>query len=204
MNSCRHTSLRRRINSRFLLVIILLTAVIAFHSYLSQSLLESQYWRIILESTLADLDADKPLKTRKLPQVGPLRGWYVPARQGEESAPPPFRDLPLGFQGRQIEWQGRTYVALVHPNDTERVVLALDITELETQQNQGAVLGAVIAAISLMLAILLVRSLARRLSAPVKDIARRMASLDPRQAGARLPVDYREIEIHHIAVAANG
>ncbi|CUR46513.1 sensor histidine kinase [Alloalcanivorax xenomutans] len=204
MNSCRHTSLRRRINSRFLLVIILLTAVIAFHSYLSQSLLESQYWRIILESTLADLDADKPLKTRKLPQVGPLRGWYVPARQGEESAPPPFRDLPLGFQGRQIEWQGRTYVALVHPNDTERVVLALDITELETQQNQGAVLGAVIAVISLMLAILLVRSLARRLSAPVKDIAKRMASLDPREAGARLPVDYKEVEIHHIAQAANG
>src|SRR5690606_31507457 len=156
------------------------------------------------ESTLADLDADKPLKTRKLPQVGPLRGWYVPARQGEESVPPPFRDLPLGFQSRQIEWQGRTYVALVHPNDTERVVLALDITELETQQNQGAVLGAVIAVISLMLAILLVRSLARRLSAPVKDIARRMASLAPRQAGARLPVDYKEVEIHHIAQAANG
>src|SRR5690606_37496850 len=99
---------------------------------------------------------------------------------------------------------GRTYVALVHPNDTERVVLALDITELETQQNQGAVLGAVIAAISLMLAILLVRSLARRLSAPVKDIAKRMASLDPREAGARLPVHYKEVEIHHIAQAANG
>ncbi|AFT70832.1 Histidine kinase [Alloalcanivorax dieselolei B5] len=204
MNSCRHTSLRRRINSSFLLVIILLTAVIAFHSYLSQSLLESQYWRIILESTLADLDADKPLKTRELPQVGPLHGWHIPTQGTEAPAPAPFRTLPLGFQSRHIEWRGRAYVALVHPNGPGRVVLALDITELETQQNRGALLGALIAALSLLLAILLMRSLARRLSAPVKDIARRMASLDPRQAGARLPVDYKEIEIHHIAVAANG
>ncbi|WP_133493363.1 hypothetical protein [Alcanivorax sp. 24] len=86
-------------------------------------------------------------------------------------------------------------MALLHPNGSEHVVLALDITELETQQNHGALLSTVTDTISLLLAILLVRSLARRLSAPVKDIAKRLASLDAREAAARLPINYKKLKL---------
>ena len=187
---------------------LLMAAVLSLQSYRSQALIEHRIWRNILESvalTYAEqraLDPDVPL-----PRVGILRSWFVHDDAPTPGMPTYLEPLTPGYYSSE-GWEGLADVgdafhALITPMGSGKLVTFIDIDELETQQNQdamvtgawGVAFGALIAAVIGWLHANLVR--------PVRDLAARMQAIDPGIKGQRLPTSYTQEEIQIIARASN-
>lgn len=187
---------------------ILMAAALSLQSYRSQALVEHRIWRHVLESvalTYAEqraLDPDVPL-----PRAGILRSWLVYDDAPTPGMPAFLAPLAPGYYSSE-GWSGLedvedTFHALITPMGSGKLVTFIDIDELETQQNQDAMMTALwgVAFIALIAAV--IGWLHANLVRPVRDLADRMQAIDPAIKGQRLPTTYAQEEIQIIARASN-
>jgi signal transduction histidine kinase len=104
---------------------------------------------------------------------------------------------PQGFQGDD------SFHALVVDLPPGRLITAIDIAELENQQNHDARYSVVWAGILVLFIGGVIAWLHANLVRPVRDLADRMQAIDPRDTGTRLPTTYKREEIQVIAQASN-
>jgi signal transduction histidine kinase len=109
----------------------------------------------------------------------------------------PFADAP-GDTTR-----ARSYSVLVTLVEQGRLVMAIDMTELEDEQNGSIQLSVLFLVFSLVIIGMIIWWLHLILARPVNDLARRMRELDPLQPSQRLPTTYRQSELRTIAQEAN-
>jgi signal transduction histidine kinase len=186
---------------------LLMAGSLTLQSYRSQGLVEHRIWRHILESvalTYAEqraMDPDVPL-----PRVGILRSWLVHDGVPTPGMPPFLESLAPGYYSTE-GWSGldagNAFHALITPMGSGKLITFIDIDELETQQNQDAMLTGAwgIAFIALIAAV--IGWLHTNLVRPVRDLAERMQAIDPGIKGQRLPTAYAQEEIQIIARASN-
>lgn len=98
---------------------------------------------------------------------------------------------------------GRDYTALVTAVPQGRLIMAIDMTELEDEQNGSVQLSVLFLLFNLIMIGLVIWWLHLNLTRPVEDLARRMRELDPLQPSQRLPTTYRKSELNIIAHEAN-
>jgi signal transduction histidine kinase len=189
---------------------LLMAGALALQSYRSQALVEHRIWRHVLESvalTYAEqraLDPDVPL-----PRVGILRSWLVHDGVPTPGMPTFLESLAPGYystegwSGLDVENAFDAFHALITPLGSGKLVTFIDIDELETQQNQDAMLTGLWGVAFTALIAAVIGWLHTNLVRPVRDLADRMQSVDPGIKGQRLPTDYAQDEIQIIARACN-
>lgn len=109
----------------------------------------------------------------------------------------PFADAP-GDTSRV-----RDYTALVTSVPQGKLIMAIDLTELENEQNGSVQLSVMFLIFNVVLIGLVIWWLHLNLTRPVKDLAQRMRELDPLNPTQRLPTNYRKSELNTIAQEAN-
>jgi signal transduction histidine kinase len=109
----------------------------------------------------------------------------------------PFADPP----GR--ERPDRSYSVLITPLPQGRLIMSIDMTELEDKQNESVQLSVLFMLLNLAMIALVIWWLFISLTRPVTELAQRMRQLDPLQPAQRLPTDYRKSELNTIAREVN-
>lgn len=109
----------------------------------------------------------------------------------------PFADAPGDTS------HPRDYTALVTSVPQGKLIMAIDLTELENQQNGSVQLSVMFLFFNLVLIGLVIWWLHLNLTRPVRDLAQRMSELDPLNPSQRLPTNYRKSELNTIAQEAN-
>ncbi|MDO7925232.1 HAMP domain-containing sensor histidine kinase [Pseudomonas sp. KFB-139] len=109
----------------------------------------------------------------------------------------PFADAP-GDTTR-----ARAYTALVTSVPQGRLIMAIDMTGLEDEQNASVQLSLVFLLFNFILICLVIRWFHLSLTRPIADLAWRMRKLDPLKPSQRLPATYRKSELNTIAQEAN-
>lgn len=109
----------------------------------------------------------------------------------------PFADAP-GQPARAPSYQ-----ALVTSVAQGRLIVAIDMTELEDDQNGSVQLSVLFLVFNLFMTCLVIWWLHLNLTRPVEDLAKRMRGLDPLKPAQRLPTTYRKSELNIIAQEAN-
>lgn len=109
----------------------------------------------------------------------------------------PFSDAPGDIA------RARDYAALVTAVPGGRLIMVIDLTELEDEQNGSIQLSVLFLIFNLFMIGLVIWWLHLSLTRPVDDLAQRMRELDPLQPSQRLPTSYRKIELNTIAQEAN-
>ncbi len=219
-------SLERKIGLLFCLFGLLLIAGLAIQGNLSQQLIVHPIWRQLLEESTAQYLRDaRRTPGAPLPAQGPLRGWRLGAAAGPAgpdgppvalpSAPPAAlpADMPAYFarlapgyyNEEQIDRydKGRSYAVLVTPTGAGRIVMAVDITDLEDYQNMSSVLGILIGVLSGAMIIGSLVWLYRSMRRQIGMLAQRMDALDPEQPAQRIATRFEIRELHDIAVVVN-
>jgi signal transduction histidine kinase len=97
----------------------------------------------------------------------------------------------------------RSYSVLVTPLAQGRLIMAIDMTELEDEQNGSVQLSVLFLLLNLLMITLVVWWLYLRVTRPVNDLARRMRDLDPLEPMQRLPTTYLNRELKTIAQETN-
>jgi len=211
-------SLERKIGLLFVLFGLILVAALTLQGNLSQQLIVHPIWRELLEAGTAQYLRDaRDAPDAKPPSTGRIRGWRL---EGAAAAgmppgvppgtapgmPPYFAMLAPGYYDEQqidLYDAERSYAVLVTPSGGGRIVMAVDITDLEDYQNMMGVLSALIGVLS---GIMLVGSLLwlyRSMRRPIRALAQRMDELDPEQPAQRIATDFELSELHDIAVVVN-
>ena len=211
---------------------LLVLTALGIQSFSSQRLIEHKYWAQLLNSVSADHAARvREGRSASLPNEGIVRSWYVTPGDGTSQAPSYLADLPAGLYSTEGGYgaftkyldrfvsarysaktnfktpkdfpRGDTFHALVVDLPPGRLVTAINIGELEKQQNHDARRSVVWAGIFFLFIGGVIVWLHANLVRPVRDLAERMQAIDPRAAGARLPTTYKREEIRIIAQASN-
>lgn len=203
------SSLQRKIGAVFLLFFLAMALGLTVQGNLSQHLIVHPLWEELLESSTARMLADgKPAPGGDQPPTGLIRGW----RLGD--GPPPA-DMPAYFAGLQPGYHDEermdsyesdfSHAVLVTPvGDGTRIVMAVDITDLENYQNDMALVSVLIAVLSGAMIAGSIAWVYRSLRRPMGVLAQRMEELDPEQPSQRLATDFALSELHDIAVIVNG
>lgn len=172
--------LRRRVTLWLVAYAALLSLAVFVHGYIVNEQAEQLTWRSLLTSELDHFvqrsreDANYHWTDTTTVQ---LYG------DDDESPPPPeFARFAPGIHDG-IEYQGRDKVLLVQDVDGRRLVLALDITELQKHENNLGLwmLGSNILAI-ILLGVLVAWGLGRVVK-PLSDMAQRIHALRPDRPG---------------------
>jgi signal transduction histidine kinase len=117
-----------------------------------------------------------------------------------QSLPPGYYSSE-GWQG--LEDTGDMFHALITPLAAGKLVTFIDIDELETQQNNDAMLTGLVGIVFAALIAAVIGWLHTNLVRPVRALAARMQVIDPAIKGQRLPTGYAQEEIQIIARASN-
>ena len=196
------SGLRRRILLALLGYAALLSLAVLAHGIFVNERAEQLVWETLLASELDQYAA----RTR----ADPAYRWadtetmqlYVGG--DDELVPESLRRLAPGVHD-EVPVAGREHVVLVREVDGQRLVLALDIADLEADELE---LGLTLAVSALSMVALLGMALAwgvHRLVRPLSDMAARIAALRPDRGGERIavPAD-ASAELVVIAEALNG
>lgn len=97
----------------------------------------------------------------------------------------------------------RSYSVLVSETPQGRLIMSIDMTDLEDKQNGSIQLSVLFMLLNWLMIALVIWWLFLSLTQPVKDLARRMRRLDPLQPAQRLPTNYRKSELNTIARETN-
>ncbi len=194
-------SLERKIGMLFVLFGIVLVAGLTLQGSLSQHMIVHPIWRELLEASTKQY-----MDTRRLPPPGPIRGWLVGRSAPEADMPAYFAALPPGFHDEQeIDRYDavRSFAVLVTPVGGERLVMAVEITDLEDFQNMTALWSALLALLSGIMIVGSLLWLYRSMRRPIQALAQRMDELDPEQPAQRIDTHFELRELHDIAVVVN-
>lgn len=194
--------LRRRILLGMLGYAVVLSLGVLAHGLYVNERAEQLVWGTLLASEL-DQYAERS-------RADPSWRWRdsetLQLYEGEDAArlPPSLRGLSPGVHD-EVRVAGRDHVVLVRDVDGQRLVLALDIEELEADEWE---LGFTLAMSALLMVVLLGTGVAwgvGRLVRPLTDMAGAIASLRPDRPSERVPVpDDASEELVVIADALNG
>lgn len=187
-------------------------AALTIQSLSSQYLIEHKFWVDMLKSISADHAARiRAGQSTSLPTTGIIRSWYV--ENNHSTAPEYLINLPAGsysteggyktfMEDESLEGHG-IFHALIADLPNGRLITTIDIGELERQQNRDAIISTAWAGFLVVLIGGVIAWLHANLVKPVRDLAERMQSIDPRKPGSRLPTTYKREEIQIIAQASN-
>lgn len=202
----RRRSLQWKISLAFILFGLVMTIGISFQARLSQRLIVHPIWeQLLISSTAQYLALAKDQPGFPLPSQGPLRGWRLSGAKIPVDMPAYFAKLAPGYydEEKTDNLDPGSHAVLVTAVGAERVVMSLDITELERQQNMHVVLGVVLWILGVIMIAFSVLWLYRSLRGPLQELASAMDELDPEQPSDRLAIDFQLIELHDIAVLVN-
>lgn len=203
----RGRSLPYKISALLILFGLIMALALAIQGGLSQRLIVHPIWRDLLESSTAQYLADAAPASRKdLPANGRVRGWRLRGAEVPPGMPAYFTTLAPGFydEARIDEYESEnSYAVLVTPVGAERLVMSVDITDLEDLQNHSALVSLLIAALSAVMIGGSILWLYRSMRGPMQSLAQRMDELDPEQPGQRLSTAFALSELHDIAVIVN-
>lgn len=194
-------SLERKIGMLFVLFGLLLVMGLTLQGSLSQYMIVHPIWRELLEASTKQY-----MGSRQLPPPGPIRGWLVGGTMPPADMPAYFSTLPPGFHDEAAIDRydaERSFAVLVTPVGRERLVMAVDITDLEDFQNRMALWSVLVA---LLIGIMIIGSLLwlyRSMRRPIQALAQRMDELDPEQPAQRVATHFELRELHDIAVVVN-
>jgi len=199
-------SLERKIGLLFVLFGVILVAALTIQGNLSQQLIVHPIWRELLEAGTAQYLRDARAGPGvKPPSAGRIRGWRLDGT-APVGMPRYFASLAPGYYDEQqldLYDAERSYAVLVTPIDDERIVMAVDITDLEDQQNMMGLLSALIGVLSGVMLIGSLLWLYRSMRRPIRALAQRMDELDPEQPAQRIATGFELSELHDIAVVVN-
>lgn len=146
------------------------------------------------------------------PVFAPLRPGYYSENQIEELTSSsssagsssiltprwgPFADAP----GSKL--RDRSYSVLVSAVPQGRLIMAIDMTELEDDQNGSVQLSFLFLLFTIVMIGLVSWRLHLSLTQPINDLANRMRELNPLQPSERLPTTYKKSELNTIASETN-
>lgn len=186
---------------------LLMTAGLATQASMSQDLIDHPVWKELLEtSTQNALRATSPSDVQ---DSGRIRIWNVSGDAHVPGMPEEFLTLAPGFYSEgdldTDYWLpgDSDYAVLVTALESGRMIAAIDISDLEHQQNRIALIGAFYLLLNLILIICAIAWLYVRMRRPVQELAHRMKQLDPERPAQRLPVHYVQQELQEIASGIN-
>ncbi|MEE4748898.1 HAMP domain-containing sensor histidine kinase [Pseudomonas alliivorans] len=186
---------------------LLMTAGLATQASMSQDLIDHPVWKELLEtSTQNALRATSPSDVQG---SGRIRIWNVSGDAHVPGMPEEFLTLAPGFYSEgdldTDYWLpgDSDYAVLVTALESGRMIAAIDISDLEHQQNRIALIGAFYLLLNLILIICAIAWLYVRMRRPVQELAHRMKQLDPERPAQRLPVHYVQQELQEIASGIN-
>ncbi|WP_306397096.1 sensor histidine kinase [Telluria beijingensis] len=205
----RMPSLQRKISALFVLFGLLMALGLALQGNLSQNLIVHPLWEELLRSSTAQYVADGRLAPgAQLPATGRVRAWRVVDAALPPDMPAYFARLEPGYYDEQAMdsyESARSHAVLVTPlADGGRIVVAVDITELEDYQNSLGLISVLVAVLSGATIAGSIAWVYRSLRRPIGVLAQRMEELDPEQPSQRLATDFALSELHDIAVIVNG
>ncbi|KAA8711341.1 HAMP domain-containing histidine kinase [Pseudomonas cannabina] len=188
-----------------------MTTGLTTQAFMSQELVDHPIWKELLETATANALADTP---QPKPQKGDrIQIWKLSNDTRTDTAatgmPPFLASLAPGFYSegdldrRSSGFSDPDYAVLVTSLGKERLIAAIDISDLEREQNLIALIGAVFLLLNLILIIAVIAWLYVRLHRPVQALARGMKQLDPERPAQRLPVQYAQEELKDIACGIN-
>jgi len=203
----RGASLQQRIGMLFAFFLLVLFAGLGWQGNISQQLIVHPIWRELLQASTAQYLA-QPGSAPRWPASGggPIRGWRLSALDAPPGMPPYFARLAPGYYDETATDAydpERSHAVLVTPAGKDRIVMAIDITDIENAQNR---MGMAAVAVSMLCAAMIFGSIAwlyRSMRRPIGLLARRMEALDPEQPSQRLATDFALSELHDIAAIAN-
>ncbi|MDY0978025.1 HAMP domain-containing sensor histidine kinase [Massilia sp. CFBP9012] len=203
------SSLQRKISAVFVLFFLVMALGLTIQGNLSQHLIVHPLWEELLESSTARMLADgRPAPAAKPSPTGLIRGWRLGAGPIPADMPPYFAQLQPGYYDEErmdSHESDLSHAVLVTPvGDGERIVMAVDITDLENYQNNMALVSVLIAVLSGAMIAGSIAWVYRSLRRPMGVLAERMEELDPEQPSQRLATDFALSELHDIAVLVNG
>ncbi len=202
----RRRSLQWKINTTLVVFALIISLGIPLQARLSQGLVVHPMWeQLLLSSTTQYLALAQKQPGLPLPSQGPLRGWRLSDTHVPKDMPRFFADLRPGFydEAETDEFDSGSHAVLITSIGAERIVMALDLTDLEWQQNRNASLGILLWLTGVVLIIFSIQWLCRSLRRPMRQLAFSMNGLHPEQPSDRLPVDFELIELHDIAELVN-
>ena len=203
------SSLPRKISAVFLLFGLFMALGLTIQGNLSQKLIVHPLWKELLaSSTDRFIDDSKATPGAEFPVTDQIRGWRLSGGALPAGMPPYFAQLRPGYydEGQMDAFEtDRSHAVLVtRLDDGARIVMAVDITELEDYQNMMGIVSGLIAAVSALTIALSIAWVYRSLRRPLGELAQRMEELDPEQPAQRLPTDFALAELHDIAALVNG
>lgn len=201
------TSLSRKISVIFIVFGLTLAGGLTIQGNLSQQMVVHPIWNELLKSSTDPFVSDGKFKPgMQLPSTGIIRGWHLTGARLPDDMPQYFSLLGPGYHDEhETDYYetDRSHAVLVTPIGDERVVMSVDITDLENYQNMTALLSVVIALLSVLMILGSVMWLYRTMRRPIQSLAQRMDELDPEQPTQRIPTDFALSELHDIAVIVN-
>ncbi|PCK89505.1 sensor histidine kinase [Pseudomonas viridiflava] len=186
---------------------LLMTAGLATQASMSQHLIDHPVWKELLET--ATQSALKSPSQPAAQDMGRIRVWTLTSDRNAPDMPAEFTALGPGFYSEGDLDNGlwfpgdSDYAVLVTALESGRMIAAIDISDLEHQQNRIALIGALYLLLNLVLIICAIAWLYVRMRRPVQELAHRMKQLDPERPAQRLPVHYVQQELQEIASGIN-
>lgn len=204
----RLPSLQRKLSVVFLLFGLVLALGLTIQGNLSQQLIVHPIWRDLLQASTDQYlgGSDSQPAPHLLPAKGLVRGWHLHGSTVPDGMPAYFARLEAGYYDEEDmdEYETvRSHAVLVTPTSAGRIVMAVDITDLEDDQNMMAMIGILIAILSGLMILCSILWLYHSMKQPIQSLARRMNNLDPEQPTQRLRTDFALRELHDIAVLVN-
>lgn len=196
----RRPGLQRLLTTSVLAYVVLLSVAVVAQGWFVNEHAERLAWQSLLDTELNSLLARSGEPGWVPPRSGTVEVYS--AMRGKPP-PPPLAELPAGLYD-EVRIGPRQVVALIRDHGSERVVLALDITEFEQREHRQL---AVVAGSSLLLVLLLGLVIAwgvSRMVAPLRQLAAQIGRLRPDAAGQQVePGPGASDELQVIADAVN-
>ncbi|KKY58433.1 sensor histidine kinase [Pseudomonas ficuserectae] len=203
----RRGSLHRLISAILLGFGLLMTIGLTTQAFMSQELVDHPIWKELLETA-----TNNALENSLQPapqKAGRIQVWRLSGETPAPGMPPLLASLAPGFYNegdmdrRASSFTDPDYAVLVTSLGNERLVAAIDISDLEQEQNLIALIGGIFLIMNLILIIAVIAWLYVRLHRPVQALALGMKQLDPESLSQRLPVQYDQEELKDIACGIN-
>lgn len=199
-------TLRSRIAFGLLVYALALTGALVLHGFWVNEAVEATVWRSLLETELNFLERRRAIEPDfRWPVTETLQAWAYPiGSPPPPDLPAPLVDLPVGVSDEIPTGDGES-VVMVRVTEDERIVLSLDITEMENAEWLRAALVLASAIASAIVLAMIVWWLAGRLLRPVNRLSQDVDRLRPDTPGQRIPLpDEASAEIVTIVNALNG
>lgn len=136
----------------------------------------------------------------QVPARDDQRVYVIDDAAALDALPPRLRSLEPG-RPREMHLDGHTFQAKRQDLGSRRVIVAMDIQDVESLEAQMVRVALAVIALCLLVALLVALLLARTVLGPVRQLAAAVTALDPARRGQRVEETSGDPEMRRIAVA---